>query len=326
MPDISHVVPESHQHVSARVLATLFQTQREASFTGLMRLNHFPDENLILSFLDGKQEKLYRCHNGVVEILPKQEWQEALEGDCDFVGFLPLPVEGLRFMRIMQEVPVHQVERSALSAEQLAHLVEKSVVAHEPAIVYVRGDNVNRYYLIPGNSTPIIDELTLLEGEARFSLNDASFPKMLPNREYQVVHYASVHDHDVWREHELRLAFHPFMHMLISRFSELAGRVLTERLCQQISTWARESGWKVNLTSNGIVNRHYFDSFERAIEFHVDLMRRFNSEASPALGPRMTDGISLESLTKLDSYRRELLAKYVFSWLGAGSGTAGAWR
>jgi hypothetical protein len=326
MPDFSHVIPESHQNVSARVLETLFQTQREASFTGLMRLNYFPGENLIFSFLEGKQEKLYRCHDGAVEILPRQDWQDALERDCDFVGLLPLPVEGMRFMRVSHEAPIHHVQRSNLPGAELTKVVENWAAAPEPGIVHIWSDTINRYYLVAGHSTPVMEELSVLGGEVRFSLNDASFPKSLPSREYQVVRYVSGHEHDVWREYELRLAFHPFMRMLLNRFSELAGRVLTERLCGQLSLWAHEAGWHITLTSNGILNRHYFDSVESAIGFYVELMRRFNAEASPALGSRMTEGISQEILMKLDSQRYDLLAKSIFSWLGAGGGTGGAWR
>jgi hypothetical protein len=326
MPDFSHVIPESHQNLSPGFLEALIQTQREELFTGLMRLNHLSGENFTFSFLEGTQKKLYRSTNGTVDVIPRQSWLEALGRDSASVGILRLSIEGMRFARVMHEAPVHQVEESTFTAEGLATAAGKWAVEQKPGIVHVRGEGFNRYYLIAGDSTPIIEELSVWGGEARFSLNDASFPKTLPSLDYQVVRYVSVHDHDVWREYELRLAFHPFMRMLLNRFSELTGRVLTERLCEQISLWAREGGWKITLTSNGIVNRQYFDSVESAIGFYVELMRRFNGEASPALGPRMTEGISQEILMKLDSYRYELLTKSIFSWLGAGGGTGGVWR
>jgi hypothetical protein len=326
MPDFSHVIPESHQNVSARVLETLIQTRRETSFTGLMRLNYFPDENLIFSFLEGKPAQLYRCREGGVEILPRQDWQEALDDECHFVGFLPIPMESIRFMRVAQEVPVRRIERFMLSSEQLANMVETWVMEHEPGIVHIRGDAINRYYLMSGNSTRIMEELTLVGEQPLFSLNDVSFLKALPKREYQIVRYVSVRDHDLWREYELRLAFAPFMRMLLNRFRELAGRGLTERLCGQLSSWMREKRWNITLTSNGIANRQYFESLENAVGFYVELIRRFNAEASQALGPRMTEAIAQEVLMKLDSNRYELLTKSIFSWLGAGGGTAGTWR
>ena len=177
-----------------------------------------------------------------------------------------------------------------------------------------------------GAATPVIEELSILAGETRVSLNDASFPKALPKLHYQVLRYVSVHDHEIWQEYELRLAFHPFMRMLLSRFGELAGRVLTERLCEQMSAWARQEGWNVSLSSNGIVNRQYFDSLEAASRFYQELMQRFHREASPALGPRMMQGISEEILMKLDSRRRELLAKSVFESLDASSEIGMGWR
>jgi hypothetical protein len=326
MPDFSHIIPESHQNVSARVLEALIHTQCEASFTGLMRLNHFPDENFVFSFLAGKQARLYRCREDGVEILPRQDWQEALDDEYHFVGFLPVPMETIRFMRVAQEAPVRYIERSTLSSEQVASMVERWVMEHEPSILHVRGDPVNRYYLMAGDATRIMEELTLVGEQPLFSLNDVSFLKALPKREYQIVRYVSVRDHDLWREYELRLAFAPFLRMLLNRFSELAGRVLTERLCEQLSLWARREGWNISLTINGIANRQYFESLENAVGFYVELMRRFNTEASQALGPRMTEGIAQEVLMKLDSNRYELLSKSIFSWLGAGGGTAGTWR
>jgi hypothetical protein len=74
----------------------------------------------------------------------------------------------------------------------------------------------------------------------------------------------------------------------------------------------------VAITSNGIVNHHYFETFESAVRFYVDLIRCFQSEAGPALGPRMIDGISRDVLIKLDPYRRDLIARYIYSPSGVG--------
>jgi hypothetical protein len=114
--------------------------------------------------------------------------------------------------------------------------------------------------------------------------------------------------------------------MLLNRFGELVGRALTERLCQQLSIWAREGGWNITITSNGAVNRHYFDSLETAIGAYTDLLRRFRQEASAAIGTRMVDGISREILMKFDLYRRELLTQYIYSQYGVGGVAGVVWR
>jgi len=140
------------------------------------------------------------------------------------------------------------------------------------------------------------------------------------------VRYVSNREHEVWREYELRLAFNPLMRMLLNRFSELAGRALTERLCEQLSLWAREGGWNITVTTNGAVNRHYFDSLESATNVYSDLLRRFRQEAIRAIGSRMVDDISRESLIKLDPYRRELLTQHIYTQPGVGSVAGVVWR
>jgi hypothetical protein len=103
------------------------------------------------------------------------------------------------------------------------------------------------------------------------------------------------------------------MRMLLNRFSELAGRALTERLCERLSFWIRDGGWNATITGNGLVNHQYFETFESAAVFYNDLIHRFQFEASPALGPRMIDGISRDVLIKMDPYRRELITRYIHS-------------
>lgn len=326
MPDFSNVIPASHQNISPGFLEMLIRSQREQLFTGLMRLSYGMGENLIFSFLEGIQQRLYRCREPAVEIIPKQTWPAELGRDCSLVGFFRLPLEAMRIMRIVHEAPVRQVEESTLTVEQLMDAAGKWATAPEPGIVHVQGEKVNRFYLVVGDSTPVIEELSVLDGDVRVSLNDASFPNTLPTFDYRVRRYVSVRDHDVWREYELRLAFSPFMRMLLNRFNELAGRVLTERLCQQVSLWAHEGGWNVSLSGNGLVNRQYFENLESAQGLYSDVLRRFQEEASLALGSRMIDGISQEILLKLDSYRRELLVRNIDSLPGRSSATVGVWR
>ncbi|HEY3474136.1 MAG TPA: hypothetical protein VGK56_05960, partial [Anaerolineales bacterium] len=291
MPDFSHVIPDSHRNVSPGFLEMLIRTEREELFTGLMRLSHESGEDLLFSFLEGIQQKLYRCVDGAVETLPRQTWQDALARGCARGGLLRLPVEAMRFMRVIHEAPVRAVEELSTSPEQLVETVRGWGAAGEPGIVHVQGQNISWYYLMAGASAPVIEELSIANGEVRFSLSDTSFPKRLPNQACHVVRYVSTRDHDAWREYELRLAFSPLMRMLISRFGELAGRSLTERLCEQMTHWAREGGWNVSLSGNGIVNRQYFDSLESAVSLYADLLRRFREDAAPAIGSRMADAI-----------------------------------
>ena len=199
------------------------------------------------------------------------------------------------------EAPVLRVEKSTLQPEGLIDVARKWSVGQDPCVVHVQSEPINRYYLIAGHSTPVIEELVLVEGRARFSLSDGSFSQTMTKVDYVVTRYVSNGEHEVWCEYELRLAFGPLLRMLLNRFGELAGRVLMGRLSERLAIWAAESGWDVAITSNGIVNRQYFDTLESAIRFYVDLIRCFQSEASPALGARMADEIFARCLDQARS-------------------------
>lgn len=318
MLDFSASIPETHRDISPGYVETLIQARREELFTGLMRLSSPPDENLMFTFLEGVQQKLYRFLEHSVDVVPRKIWFDEMNHPNLSAGFLQLPIEAVRFTRIACEAPVVRVESSTSTPERLIGDARKWSLEQEPSIVHMQSSAISKYYLIAGRSTPIVEELSFVAGNARFSLSDASFSQTLPQGEYRVARYVSHGEHEVWREYELRLAFNPFLRMLLSRFSELAGRALTGRLCEQLSIWAGEGGWNVSITSNGIVNRHYFETFESAVRFYMDLIRCFQSEAVPALGARMVDGISRDILIKLDPYRRELLTRYIYNQSGVG--------
>lgn len=310
MPDFSVFIPATYQNISSGHVETLLQVRQEELFTGLMRLSRSSGENLVLTFLGGVQQKLYRCFENATEAIPKQTRLDVSNHSDSSVGFLRLPVEALRFTKVVYEAPILRVDATIFSPEELRDAAGYWSMDGEPGIVHVRSEKINRFYLIAGHSSPIIEELSFGDGDARFSIGDTSFPQALPAEKYHVVRYISRREHEVWREYELRLAFNPLIHMLLNRFGELAGRMLTERLCEQLSVWAREGGWNITITGNGAVNRQYFDSLESAIGVYAELLRRFRQEASRAIGSRMVENISRETLMKLDPYRRELLTQY----------------
>lgn len=326
MPDFSAFIPETYRNISTGYVETLIQERREELFTGLMRLCFPAEDGLVFSFLEGIQQKLYRCSAQSIDTMPRHTWIEALSHPNTSVGFLKLPIEAMRFVRVAYESPVVRVESDNFQPKELNSAAGKWALDGDPGIVHVQNETLNQYYLIAGHAAPIIEELSFVGGESRFSLNDASFAHSLPEGNYRVVRYISNCAHESWREYELRLAFNPLMRMLLNRFSELAGRVLTERLCQQLSLWAREGGWNIAVTSNGAVNRQYFDSLESAVGVYAEMLRRFREEASSAIGSRMVDGISRDILAKLDPYRRELLAQHIYSQQGVASVTGVAWR
>jgi hypothetical protein len=326
MPDFLSTIVENHSQVSPGFVETLIRSQREELFTGLMRLRFPSDEHLVLVFMGGNQHKLYRPSENHTDIIPRQSWPNYLNRADSSVGWLGLSVEALRLLRLAYEVPTQQKDEFSFSWNDLADKTHEWTNDSYPSLIHIRAEDAHKLYLIAGQSIPFIEELTLINGKAIFGMNDASFPVALPERNFEVTRYISDPDHELWQEYRLRHAFSPLMRMLFIRFSELAGRVLTERLCEQLSIWTRDGGLDMTVTSNGISNQHYFETLTSASEAYVGLIRRFHYEASPAIGSRMADGLSRETLMKLDPYSREVLNRHVYDRYGRENAGVKVWR
>jgi hypothetical protein len=311
MPDFSSTIPDVHMKVSSGFVESVLQTKREALYTGLVRVHYPSGENLVFTLINGVQEKLYRSNEQYMDVIPRPSWSSYTNRPDAAIGFLDLPVEALRLMRVVHEAPIIKSEQKNFTVKDLSNNAEKWVADSYPSIIHIQRESVNMLYLIAGYSAPIIEQLTFAGDQGLFSINDASFANFLPPAEYDVTRYISDNQYDVWQEYELRFAFNPLMRMLIIRFSELAGRVLTERLCEQLSIWVKDGGWKVDITTNGLANHHYFESLDDEKHAYVEILRSFNGLASPAIGSRMTDTFTHESLLKLNPYHRTLLQRHI---------------
>ena len=326
MQDLFRSLPDMYIKVSHGFVETLIQTQREELFSGVMRLHYPSGELLLLTFLEGNQQKLYRCQENNTEVIPRQSWSNALDRPDASVAFLKLSEEAVRFARCVCESPILQVEKATCSRQELSDKVGEWIVETSPGILHVQAEKLDKLYLVAGNSAPIIEELSWAGEEAHFSICDASFPSLLPLPEYQVTRYISDGRHDIWQEYELRFAFSPLMRMMLNRFSELAGRLLTERLCEQLSQLARDNRMNFNITINGVSNHHYFNSIEDAIQVYIEILRWFRDEAGTAIGLRMADGLARETLLKLDAHRRELLQRHIYDRYGLDQAPGLVWR
>lgn len=319
MPVISAFIPETHSNVSPGFVDILIQTQREELFTGLMQLTYPAHENLVFTFVEGVEQRLYRYREHSTEIIPRAVWSQTISRSEASVGLLGLSLEALRFIRVAHEAPVVRVDQLRLKSHEMLENANRWVADPDPSIVQVRSDKVNRWYLFADRSNSVLEEISVASDKYQFSISDPAFAKLFPEGEYEVIRYISDRKHAAWQEYELRLAFNPFMRMLTKRFSELAGRVLTERLCEQLSAWARAGGLNITISSNGAVNRQYFDTLEAAVYAYTDILRRFQSEVLPAIGPRLAENIFRETLMKLPPNFGNILDQYIYKQYAPGS-------
>lgn len=324
MPDITTTLPDTHFRVPQRFVKSLIDTHRQEQFTGLMRLRYPSGTDLVSTFVDGVQQELYGCLKHKMEVIPRQSWAYSMDRPDASVACLNFPIEALRLVRVAHEAPMTLMEQSSCTPREMAGVVERLAGGTSPVVLHVHTETIHRVYVVAGTELPIIEQLVIEGNEVQFSLTDANFPAALPEQEYHVLEFAIDPEHEVWQEYRLRYAFSPYLRMVLNRFSQLAGRVLTERLCEQLSSWLKEGGWKIGITINGVFNQHYFKSFEEAKRLYIDLVRRFSHESGLAIGTRMAEGIWRETLLKMDPQQRELLKRHLYG--PDGLDHAGSWR
>jgi len=328
MPDFLSAHPDSYSKVSSGFVETLLQSRRAELFTGLMRLLYPEGDVFLHTFLGGVQQKLYRCSESGTESILRPAWMNILGRENASVFFMTMSVDSLRLMQMACEVPILRTDEHILTHQQLTDLVLDWTKRPEPAIVHILGEKrLDNLYLMSGATNPVIESVSFVDTASSFAINDAFFPSLLPSSDtYRVVRHVSDAEHPIWQGYELRLAFHPLMRLLINRFSELAGRMLTERLCERISSWLRDGGLDIKVTMNGIVNHHFFESLESSIDAYIGIIRCFHDEASPAIGLRMAEGLSRDILLKLEPYRRETLTRHIYNQDHLDTVTGRVWR
>jgi len=322
MPDFSSIIPEIHHNISFGYTELLIQERRQELFSGLMRISYPSGENFVFLFLEGVQQRLYSCFERTTEVVNRQTWSQRLDHPGASVGFLPMGVDGLRLIRVVYETPVKTEEQFNLSHNEFADKVQTWTDESEPSFIYIQSENIHRIYVLVGNPNSVIEELNVTQDQARFSIGDASFSRVSQNTDYKVFRYVSNSDHDTWREYKLRLAFSPLMRMLITRFGELAGRVLAERLGVQLTNWAAGSGWNLSINSNGVFNREYFDTLEDALSVYVGILDQFRDEAGFAVGSRLVETMFHDALMKLPPVFRNILNQYLYMQFGPGGAAA----
>lgn len=326
MQDFLRHIPVTNTNVSRSIVETLIKTRQEELFTGVIYIQCSSGDAWLFPFLGGIQQRLYHLREQSIQVDNSQSWKDMIDLPNSSVSILKVKEDALRSLRVACEAPILKREQFSIPRDDLSDQVRKWSEEPVPTILYVSGESVEKLYLIAGNSAPVIEELSWMGEEVRFFFCDASFPVQFPPAEYRVTRYASDGKHVIWQEYELRYAFSPLMRIMINRFSELAGRILAERLCEQISRYARDGRMNITVSVNGVANHHYFNSIEDAAHMYLKILRKFREESGTAIGVRMADGLARETLFKQDKRRRELLQRYIFDQYVLDYGQGMVWR
>ena len=312
MKDLFSSLPVIHQHVSAGYVNALIQMRRQELFTGVMVTKYPAGEMLASLFWEGDHLGLFQCFEETNLSIPSQNWPLELErADAD-ASLLTLTVEGLRVLQMFLELAVGGGEQSLLSSVELPDRLKKWSLLKEGGLVRISSSQFASIISIAGFADPNLECVDIVDGSAHFSRRNVNNQDAFGSGEYQVVRYTCSNEQDVWRENGLRLAFNPLVQALIARFQELAGRILAERLCDQLSRWCAGGGWKISIGSNGVTDHQFFASLTQAVRAYHGIIRRFQEESSLAIGPRLAENLLREVLEKMETHPRELLVEHLF--------------
>ncbi|MFT3894860.1 MAG: hypothetical protein QM730_24790 [Anaerolineales bacterium] len=280
----------------------------------------------MLTFLRGASQKLYKCQEAEIEVVPSGLWSTTLDHPDASIAIVELSEEALRFVRVVCETPVLRTEKLICSGQALTGYVSTWSAGTSPSILRLQGEALDKLYLIAGNSAPIIEELSRIEAGVLFSVSDASFPNQLLQTQYQITRYISDGESSIWQEYDLRFAFSLLMRFLLNRFSELAGRILAERLGEQLSQYVAEDRVHLKISINGVANHQYFNSMEDEIGVYFKILRLFRDEAATAIGLRMSENLVRDILFKLDTRQQSLLKRYIYDPYMLDRVTGVGWR
>ena len=316
MQDLFSSLPILHQHVSAGYVNALIQTNRQELFTGVMVAKYPAGEMFGSVFWEGDHLGLFQCLEEMNLNIPRQNWHVELErADAD-VSLLALTVDELRVFQMFLESVTDGAEQSVLSSVELSTQLKDWSSLKKCCLVWIRSSQFASIISIEGFGDSALECVDIVNGSAHFSRRNMNNREAFADGEYQVVHYACPSKQDVWHEHGLRLAFNLLTQALIARFQELAGRILAERLCDQLSNWCAGGRWKISIAGSGVTNRHFFVSLEQAVRAYHGIIRRFQEESSLAIGTRLAENLLREVLAKMETHPRELLVEHLFGGSG----------
>ena len=319
MKDLFLSLPVVHQHISTGFVNALIQRHRQELFTGVMITNYPSGEIFASIFCEGDHLELCQCLEESNLNIPRQNWQTELGRPDANASLLPLSVEGLRVVQLFLETVPESAERFSFSSFELPGQLKRWSSMKEGSLVLLGSNQFTSIVAASGFDDSTLECVDVINGAAHYVSRNLSSRVFFPGGEYKVTRYLCSNKQDTWRENELRLAFNIFVQNLIARFQELAGRILTERLCNQLSIWSSGRGWNISIGSHNVSNRQFFMSLGQAVRAYHGIIKRFQEESQLAIGPRLAENLLLEVLGKMKTHQRELLAEHLYGQEGFGN-------
>jgi hypothetical protein len=114
------------------------------------------------------------------------------------------------------------------------------------------------------------------------------------------------------QEYALRVAFLALAEPAMRRFEQLAGDALTDRLGQEVNTYAYHQGWKIQFFGTRVVHKQYFLEAGEAAVVYRGLFRIVRQYAQRVVGAALAANVLTEGLKDLPPIYRNAFNQHDF--------------
>jgi hypothetical protein len=310
MNEFFTATPVRVKNVSAGYTRAFLQQCYQDSLSGLLSLDS-PNGSVIFLHVRGSVLSIFRRNKDAWDKVERGGWDDALTEAGGDLRTVEMPVDAVRLMRLFYLSPVDNHRSITVNASELPSIIEEVQKQNFGSLYYMAGDDNEAFVSVAGGGVPHVEMVFVTPLESRFE-SGVSLPEDLAlGKQFKLFAVRCDYSIDVWQEYFLRAAFQQLMGGVLKRYKDIAGKSLTERLCQQVSAKAQGRFSGLTLLENGMIHRQIFESLKGAAEAYSLIYDQVGWQMDAIVGPKVMRDILLISWSVLRPQGRAILRQYV---------------
>jgi len=248
---------EPPSRVSPGQLQALLSIYQQDSLTGMVRLTpaRGNGEFFVLLYVDGQNISLYHhLPEGYVRHEVQSRNTVLPKGDLDLSAHQFSP----RFIRPLQGMFEKASSKQAgqIKTQSVIETIKKLEQNPEPLLAHLHWPGADGFVFIPGLGFPSRQLLFWSPDHASGIPNFARWPEP----ECTLTTYGGSMDSKAWRENYLMLGLDFLYEQIFSRYNDLVGSGMANRLEDHLNSVARMQGWKISFSGHTLDDVHFFTS------------------------------------------------------------------
>ncbi len=296
-------------HLSPSGVPGLLEKQVENRLTGAVQIFYPRDCRITLLYIQGEPVNVYRETPDGWQKIPPSDWPPLIGQKKIEVRVITLPVEGIRVMKMLLERPQEQGVFQ-LQTKDLSRRLDGWSTSPETILVRIKWPNAEAILVFPGQAMAVHPMVFVAEAVSATDKDALAAISAWKEPTCSVSIFADPEKKEAWEEYRLHQAFTSTAELMITRYSELAGRSLISVLNQDIDDETLRKGWRVSCVGNGILDHHIFSSPQEAANAYRALFRLILAHLNAVIGNRITDELVREVSHAIDSNSVEILEHF----------------